>query len=129
MATATSVPGKRGPETSNPGRNPAAVTATVGPKRGIDLLHDPVLNKATAYTEAERQALGLVGSGSGRLRLRRATALRAGESNLPRMLRPRLGGKRKLATAHSDRFDLGVSGVVRAFLWRAKRQWHRWFPE
>ena len=61
MATGTSVLGKRGPETSNPGRNPAAVTATVGPKRGIDLLHDPVLNKATAYTEAERQALGLVG--------------------------------------------------------------------
>jgi malate dehydrogenase (oxaloacetate-decarboxylating)(NADP+) len=30
-------------------------------KRGIDVLHDPVLNKATAYTEAERQALGLVG--------------------------------------------------------------------
>jgi malate dehydrogenase (oxaloacetate-decarboxylating)(NADP+) len=30
-------------------------------KRGIDLLHDPVLNKATAYTEAERAALGLVG--------------------------------------------------------------------
>src|SRR5215467_8391074 len=61
MATATSVPGKRGPETSNPGKNPAAGTATVGGKRGIDLLHDPVLNKATAYTEAERQALGLVG--------------------------------------------------------------------
>jgi malate dehydrogenase (oxaloacetate-decarboxylating)(NADP+) len=34
--------------------------ATVG-KRGIDLLHDPVINKSTAYTEAERQALGLVG--------------------------------------------------------------------
>jgi malate dehydrogenase (oxaloacetate-decarboxylating)(NADP+) len=30
-------------------------------KLGIDILHDPVLNKATAYTEAERQALGLVG--------------------------------------------------------------------
>ena len=30
-------------------------------KRGIDLLHDPVLNKATAYLEAERKALGLVG--------------------------------------------------------------------
>src|SRR6516165_10410810 len=33
----------------------------VNSKRGIDILHDPVLNKATAYTEAERQALGLVG--------------------------------------------------------------------
>ena len=30
-------------------------------KRGIDVLHDPTINKATAYTEAERQALGLVG--------------------------------------------------------------------
>ena len=30
-------------------------------KRGSDLLHDPALNKSTAFTEAERQALGLVG--------------------------------------------------------------------
>ena len=30
-------------------------------KRGIELLHNPSLNKSTAYTEAERQALGLVG--------------------------------------------------------------------
>jgi malate dehydrogenase (oxaloacetate-decarboxylating)(NADP+) len=30
-------------------------------KRGIELLHDPALNKSTAFTEAERQALGLVG--------------------------------------------------------------------
>jgi malate dehydrogenase (oxaloacetate-decarboxylating)(NADP+) len=30
-------------------------------KRGSELLHDPSLNKSTAYTEAERQALGLVG--------------------------------------------------------------------
>src|SRR5215469_15182885 len=29
--------------------------------RGIDVLHDPTLNKSTAYTAAERQALGLVG--------------------------------------------------------------------
>jgi malate dehydrogenase (oxaloacetate-decarboxylating)(NADP+) len=52
MAT-TTVRGKRVTETAG--------TATVGGKYGIDLLHDPVLNKATAYTEAERQALGLVG--------------------------------------------------------------------
>jgi malate dehydrogenase (oxaloacetate-decarboxylating)(NADP+) len=30
-------------------------------KRGIEVLHDPSLNKSTAYTEPERQALGLVG--------------------------------------------------------------------
>jgi malate dehydrogenase (oxaloacetate-decarboxylating)(NADP+) len=30
-------------------------------KRGLDLLHDPVLNKSTAFTERERQELGLIG--------------------------------------------------------------------
>jgi malate dehydrogenase (oxaloacetate-decarboxylating)(NADP+) len=30
-------------------------------KRGVDLLHDPVLNKGTAFTEAERDGLGLRG--------------------------------------------------------------------
>ena len=30
-------------------------------KRAIDLLHDPRLNKRTGFTEAEWQALGLVG--------------------------------------------------------------------
>jgi malate dehydrogenase (oxaloacetate-decarboxylating)(NADP+) len=30
-------------------------------KRGIELLHDPALNKSTAFTEAEKQALGLLG--------------------------------------------------------------------
>jgi malate dehydrogenase (oxaloacetate-decarboxylating)(NADP+) len=29
--------------------------------RGIELLHDPSLNKSTAFTEAERQTFGLVG--------------------------------------------------------------------
>jgi len=35
------------------------MTSTI--KHGIELLHDPSLNKATAFTEAEKQALGLVG--------------------------------------------------------------------
>ena len=30
-------------------------------KRGIELLHDPSLNKSTAFTEAEKQALGIMG--------------------------------------------------------------------
>jgi malate dehydrogenase (oxaloacetate-decarboxylating)(NADP+) len=30
-------------------------------KHGIELLHDPSLNKSTAFSEAEKQALGLVG--------------------------------------------------------------------
>jgi malate dehydrogenase (oxaloacetate-decarboxylating)(NADP+) len=30
-------------------------------KRGIELLQDPSLNKSTAFTEAEKQALGIVG--------------------------------------------------------------------
>ena len=30
-------------------------------KHGIELLHDPSLNKSTAFTEAEKQAFGLVG--------------------------------------------------------------------
>ena len=30
-------------------------------KRGVELLHDPSLNKSTGFTEAEKQALGIVG--------------------------------------------------------------------
>jgi malate dehydrogenase (oxaloacetate-decarboxylating)(NADP+) len=59
MSTATSV---RGKSTTNPPEGKPVLPASPGnSKRGIDILHDPVLNKATAYTEAERQALGLVG--------------------------------------------------------------------
>jgi malate dehydrogenase (oxaloacetate-decarboxylating)(NADP+) len=51
MATATPRRDRKSPAVAEPGQT----------KAGIDLLHDPVLNKSTAYTEAERQALGLVG--------------------------------------------------------------------
>ncbi|MCC7052034.1 MAG: NAD-dependent malic enzyme [Gemmatimonadaceae bacterium] len=37
------------------------MTAPQHQKRGADLLHDPVLNKGTAFTLAEREALGLRG--------------------------------------------------------------------
>lgn len=37
------------------------MTAPFHPKRGADLLNDPVLNKGTAFSEAERDALGLRG--------------------------------------------------------------------
>jgi hypothetical protein len=30
-------------------------------KHGVELLRDPILNKSTAFTESERQLLGLVG--------------------------------------------------------------------
>src|SRR5271167_631783 len=40
---------------------PMSASNTGTSKRGIDLLHDPRINKATGFTEAERQALGLVG--------------------------------------------------------------------
>ena len=61
MATTTAVRDKRTPETTNSEKESPVVANSVDGKRGIDLLHDPVLNKATAYTEGERQALGLVG--------------------------------------------------------------------
>jgi malate dehydrogenase (oxaloacetate-decarboxylating)(NADP+) len=38
-----------------------AIPMTTTTKHGIELLHDPSLNKSTAFTEAEKQALGLVG--------------------------------------------------------------------
>ena len=34
-------------------------------KQGIELLQDPSLNKSTAFTDAEKQALGIVGVNDG----------------------------------------------------------------
>ena len=34
---------------------------TSAAKHGITLLHDPLFNKSTAFTETEKQALGRVG--------------------------------------------------------------------
>ncbi|HEV3341355.1 MAG TPA: NAD-dependent malic enzyme [Pirellulales bacterium] len=59
MSNATSVRGKR---TANPPEEkPISRATSVSGKRGIDVLHDPAFNKSTGFTEAERQALGLVG--------------------------------------------------------------------
>jgi malate dehydrogenase (oxaloacetate-decarboxylating)(NADP+) len=60
MVATTTVRHKRAPETPNLEKG-LVISNSLDGKRGIDILHDPVLNKATAYTEAERQALGLVG--------------------------------------------------------------------
>jgi hypothetical protein len=34
---------------------------TVSGKRGVEVLRDPSLNKSTAFSEAEKKALGLIG--------------------------------------------------------------------
>jgi malate dehydrogenase (oxaloacetate-decarboxylating)(NADP+) len=46
---------------TSPDKRSAVQTGSVGGVRGIELLHDPRLNKSTGFTEAEREALGLVG--------------------------------------------------------------------
>jgi malate dehydrogenase (oxaloacetate-decarboxylating)(NADP+) len=57
MSTSTS-----GRRTASPqGENPMSPATSASGKRGIDVLHDPRINKSTGFTEAERQALGLVG--------------------------------------------------------------------
>src|SRR5262252_5338240 len=42
-------------------KNPVSNPGSVNGKSGIEVLHDPELNKSTGFTQAEQQALGLVG--------------------------------------------------------------------
>jgi malate dehydrogenase (oxaloacetate-decarboxylating)(NADP+) len=49
---------KRTPE---PKLDRKAIAMTITAKHGLELLEDPSLNKSTAYTEAEKQDLGLIG--------------------------------------------------------------------
>jgi malate dehydrogenase (oxaloacetate-decarboxylating)(NADP+) len=42
-------------------RTPGAQTRAIDFPRGVDLLHDPLLNKGTAFTDEERDELGLRG--------------------------------------------------------------------
>ena len=61
-------------------------------KRGVELLQDPSLNKSTAFTEAEKQDLGLVGlvpdlTETDDLQLRRVTLQLSGKpTNLERYI-------------------------------------------
>lgn len=48
-------------------QNPPTKVPVTPPRRGIDLVRDPFWNKGTAFTEAERDALGLRGLLSPRL--------------------------------------------------------------
>jgi len=58
MAISTTVGGKR---TAKSLQDHPASSPTSGSNRGIEILRDPRLNKSTAFTESERQTLGLVG--------------------------------------------------------------------
>ena len=60
MSSTATVRGKAASGADKPANQTPVIP--VNGKRGIDILHDPTINKATAYTEAERQALGLVGA-------------------------------------------------------------------
>jgi malate dehydrogenase (oxaloacetate-decarboxylating)(NADP+) len=61
MGNATTVSPKRGTGAAAVAKSGPEAPAAIDGDRGIGLLRDPVRNKATAWSEAERQALGLVG--------------------------------------------------------------------
>jgi malate dehydrogenase (oxaloacetate-decarboxylating)(NADP+) len=54
-------PRREAPHGRGPGGQEPGDPAPAGRARGIDLLHEPLLNKGTAFTEEERDALGLRG--------------------------------------------------------------------
>ena len=61
MATTTTARGKRTRKPPAQRRRAVRLPLLSMASAASSILHDPVLNKSTAYTEAERQALGLVG--------------------------------------------------------------------
>ena len=61
MTNTTAVRRGRNAKTTSPVKDSVTDANSIAGKRGIDILHDPRFNKSTAFTESEREALGLEG--------------------------------------------------------------------